>query len=80
MIPKQTSCVLVGPSLEIPYELYVQSLSYFIVLLQLPQSKPAPRYLGIHGCHTDSRDQAPQGNMNSSECCGKSIATSFLTQ
>lgn len=24
MIPKQTSCVLVGPSLEIPYQLYVE--------------------------------------------------------
>lgn len=80
MIPKQTSCVLVGPSLEIPYQLYVQSFFCFIMLPQLTQPKPAPRYLGICVCHTDSHDQAPQGSMNSSECYGKNIATSFLTQ
>lgn len=80
MIPKHTSCVLVGPSLEIPYQLYVQSLFYFIMLPQLPQPKPAPRHLGIRVRHTDSHDQVPQGNMKSSECCGKNLATSFLTQ
>ena len=63
MIPKHTSCVLVGPSLEIPYQLYVQSLFYFIMLPQLPQPKPAPRHLGIRVRHTDSHDQVPQGNM-----------------